>query len=191
MLVSAPGCPQARYCCSGCQQEGERWRRWRGNRQYQRSARRQRLAVGGKSTSPGTCQRQFLRRAGLQRIQPEVHIERASVVVESAAATSADVASSAALLVRGAKRSEFLGVGAARSVQLDLGAIACFVPKRCAPGAAFLLPGVPSTGRFTACAGSRSTLVAAAATALVEVAAGPSAATVRCICLLRVESWQG
>jgi hypothetical protein len=56
-------------------------------------------------------------------------------------------------------------------------------------GSTFLLRGVPSS--FTACAGSRSALAAAATTTLVPAAKGAGPAAVRCICLLRVESWQG
>ena len=129
-----PGCPQARYCCSGCQQEGERWRRLRGNQQY-------RASEGGKARRREQSQRRRERQrqfsvAPVCADQPEVHIERASVVVESAAATSADVASSAALEREGERPAEFLGIGAARSCARP-GCYCLFVPKRCAPGQRF------------------------------------------------------
>ncbi len=126
-----PSCPQARYCCSGCQQEGERWRRWRGNQEY-------RASEGGKARRREQCQRRRERQrqalvAPVCADQPEVHIDRASVVAES---TSADVAASAALKREGERPAEFLGTGETRPCARP-GCYCLFVPKRCAPGQRF------------------------------------------------------
>jgi len=67
---------------SGCQQKVNVGA-WRGNQQY-RATKAARLAVGNKVNVAGTSG-QFSSRVCAD--QPEVHIERASVVVESAAAT--------------------------------------------------------------------------------------------------------
>jgi hypothetical protein len=126
-----PGCPQARYCCSGCQQEGERWRRWRGNQQY-------RASEGGKARRREQCQRRRERQrqfsiAPVCADQPEFHIDRGGVAAES---TSADVAAPAAIQREGERPAEFLGIGAARSCARP-GCYCLFVPKRCAPGQRF------------------------------------------------------
>ncbi len=128
-----PRCPQARYCCPVCQREGERWRRWRGNQRY-------RASEGGKARRREQCRRHRERQCQVSVAscadQPEVHIDRAGVVLESAAATSADVAASAALEREGERPAEFFDAAEARPCDRP-GCYCLFVPKRCAPGQRF------------------------------------------------------
>jgi len=129
-----PRCPQARFCCPACQQEGERWRRWRGNQRY-------RASEGGKARRREQCQRyrERQRQVCVNSVcadPHEVHIDRASIAAELATATPADVAASTALEREGERPAEFLGVGETRPCDRP-GCYCLFVPKRCASGQRF------------------------------------------------------
>jgi hypothetical protein len=129
-----PRCPQAHYCCVGCQREGERWRRWRGNQRY-------RVSEGGKARRREQCRRYRERQrqisvAPVCADPPEIHIDRAGVAGELATATSADVAASTALKREGERPAEFFEAAEARPCDRP-GCYCLFVPKGNASGQRF------------------------------------------------------